>query len=40
MVSVREIRRVFKDAKINRQLPDEAIEAFHRFHHYLKLYSE
>ena len=28
MVSVREIRRVFKDAKINRQLPDEAIEAF------------
>ena len=28
MVSVREIRRVFKDANIARQLPDEAIEAF------------
>ena len=28
MVSVREIRRVFKNAKINRQLPDDAIEAF------------
>ena len=28
MVSVREIRRVFKDSNIARQLPDEAIEAF------------
>ncbi len=28
MVSVREIRRVFKDANIARQLPDEAIEVF------------
>ena len=28
MVSVREIRRVFKNAGIARQLPDDALEAF------------